>query len=52
MDAKEKKRIKEFLKSYSREESKIKQIEEDVAYINETLSQKMMDCGNMKRNER
>lgn len=37
MDAKEKKKIKDFLRSYEREESRIRQIEEDIAYINKTL---------------
>ena len=37
MDAKEKAKVKNYLKGYAREDEKLRQIEEDIDYINQTL---------------
>ena len=37
MDAKEREKVKNYLKGYAREDEKLRQIEEDIDYINQTL---------------
>ena len=37
MDTKEKAKVKDYLKGYAREDEKLRQIEEDIDYINQTL---------------